>query len=186
MSNYPPESYPPDPYSPEGYTPGAPVPPPLERDPYAASPNAMAGRVSPPAIALLVVAVLNLILGLGSFVFGAIYTQLTPEKLEETMRNQNPQQFKQMKEMGMSVQTIMNIYIYSGLGGGCVSIVISLLIALGAIRMMMLRSYGLAVFASVLAAVPFLSCLGCCGIGEGIGIWSLVVLLNPEVRAAFR
>jgi hypothetical protein len=31
-----------------------------------------------------------------------------------------------------------------------------------------------------------LTCTGCCGLGQGIGIWALVVLLKPEVKALFR
>jgi len=48
------------------------------------------------------------------------------------------------------------------------------------------RILTLAVVTAILTAVPCLSCSACCGVGEGIGIWSLVVLLNPEVRNAFR
>ena len=61
----------------------------------------------------------------------------------------------------------------------------ALLNIIGGIQMLRLRSYGLALFASILAAIPCISCSACCGLGEGIGIWALVVLLNPEVRAAF-
>jgi hypothetical protein len=56
----------------------------------------------------------------------------------------------------------------------------------GGMRMLKLTSYGLAVFASVLAAIPCISPMGCCGIGEGAGIWSFVVLMNADVRSAFR
>ena len=52
--------------------------------------------------------------------------------------------------------------------------------------MLSLRAYGLAVAASVITAIPCISCSACCGLGEGIGIWALVVLLNNDVRAAFR
>ncbi len=56
----------------------------------------------------------------------------------------------------------------------------------GGMRMLKLRSYGLAVFASVLAAIPCISPMGCCGVGEGAGIWSFVVLMNADMRSAFR
>jgi len=46
-----------------------------------------------------------------------------------------------------------------------------------------LRNWTLAMVASILAMVP---CIGaCCLIGIPIGIWSLVVLMKPEVKAAF-
>ena len=57
-------------------------------------------------------------------------------------------------------------------------------ILLGAIQMSRLRSYGLAMTASILAIIP---CVWSCFIvGIPLGIWALVVLRRPEVRAAFR
>ena len=78
----------------------------------------------------------------------------------------------------------LSLFVCLGIGG--LGGLFSLLTILGAVRMMALKSYGLAVFVSVLAAVPCISCMACCGPGEGVGIWALVVLLNPEVRSAFR
>ncbi len=181
MSNIPPDPYPPQGYPPESYPP---MPP--DRDPYATGPGAVSNRVTPPAVALLVVAALNLVLSLILVVVGIGYSQMPADKLEEMMERQNPAQFQNMKQNGITVDTILKIYIYGGLGGGAVGLFVSLLTALGAIRMMMLRSYGLAVFVSVLAAIPCISPSSCCGIGEVIGIWSLVVLFSPDVRAAFR
>src|SRR5205807_657149 len=71
-------------------------------------------------------------------------------------------------------------------GSGGVGLVASLIIILGGLRMRALRSYGLAVTGSVLALLPCVTCTGCCGLGQGIGIWALVVLLKPEVKALFR
>ena len=34
--------------------------------------------------------------------------------------------------------------------------------------------------------VPCVSCAGCCGVGEVIGLWALIVLLSADVRSAFR
>ena len=56
-------------------------------------------------------------------------------------------------------------------------------IVAGSLQMMKQRSYGLAVTAAILAMVPPLS--PCCCLGLPIGIWALVVLLNPEVRREF-
>jgi hypothetical protein len=60
------------------------------------------------------------------------------------------------------------------------------LIAFGGVHMLRLRSFGLAITGSILAMVPCLTCLGCCGVGEGIGIWALVILLSADVKALFR
>ena len=43
-----------------------------------------------------------------------------------------------------------------------------------------------AVFVAVLTAIPCISPASCCLLGEAMGIWALVVLLNQEIRAAFR
>jgi hypothetical protein len=56
-------------------------------------------------------------------------------------------------------------------------------IVFGALRMKDLRSHSLAVAASVIAMVPCAS--PCCLLGLPVGIWALVVLLRPEVKAAF-
>jgi hypothetical protein len=61
---------------------------------------------------------------------------------------------------------------------------VSLLIVLGAIQMLRRRMYGLAIASSVLAMIN-IECL-CCAFGLPIGIWSLAVLLKPEVRSVFQ
>lgn len=53
----------------------------------------------------------------------------------------------------------------------------------GALQMRKLRSYGLAMVASIIALVPCFS--PCCLIGIPIGIWALVVLNKPEVKPYF-
>jgi hypothetical protein len=58
------------------------------------------------------------------------------------------------------------------------------IIVVGAISMLRLRSYGWAIAAGVLALSPIPS--GPCWlIGLPIGVWSLVILSRPEVKAAF-
>lgn len=53
----------------------------------------------------------------------------------------------------------------------------------GALKMKDLQSHPLAVAAAVVAMVPCVS--PCCLLGLPVGIWALVVLLRPEVKAAF-
>jgi hypothetical protein len=61
---------------------------------------------------------------------------------------------------------------------------VSLVIILGAIQMLRRRMYGLAIASSILAMIN-IECL-CCVLGLPVGIWSLVVLLKPEVRSVFQ
>ena len=62
------------------------------------------------------------------------------------------------------------------------SLIANIFILIGAIKMKNLRSYGLAVAASILS---ILFHCGCCCLGLGAGIWALVILSKPEVKAAF-
>ncbi|MCA9119786.1 MAG: hypothetical protein H6822_34740 [Planctomycetaceae bacterium] len=57
------------------------------------------------------------------------------------------------------------------------------IVVFGAMRMKQLKSYPLAIAASILAMLP---CSACCILGLPVGIWSLVVLCNRDIRKAFR
>ena len=65
-----------------------------------------------------------------------------------------------------------------------IGLISGVLIFLGAISMLSLKRYSLAVAASVLSMMPATS--GCCLVGLPIGIWALVTLSRPGVSAAFR
>lgn len=70
-----------------------------------------------------------------------------------------------------------------GVALSVVGLVMAGVVFFGASKMMKLEMYGLAISASVIAMIPCVS--PCCLLGLPIGIWSLVVLLNNEVKAAF-
>lgn len=67
---------------------------------------------------------------------------------------------------------------------GVLSLALAIFIVLGGLKMRSLQSYGLAMAGSIIAMLALPPC--CCLVGIGIGIWSLVVLNNPEVKSAFR
>jgi hypothetical protein len=169
---------PPEPVNPYGYSPD--VPPVRADDPL------VKARVQGPAICLIVVGVLNLLLGLGAGLFGGVYAAIPEDMLEKEVQKQNPAALQQMKQAGMSIKDIVNFYVYGGFSGAALGVVTAVLAVIAGARMLALKSYGFAVFTSVLVSIPCISCSACCGIGEGIGIWSLVVLMNEEVKAAFR
>jgi hypothetical protein len=60
----------------------------------------------------------------------------------------------------------------------------AVVIFMGAGKMKRLESYGFAMAVSIIAMIPCIS--PCCLIGLPMGIWALVVLLDPNVKAAFR
>jgi hypothetical protein len=72
----------------------------------------------------------------------------------------------------------------AGIGSSFVGILVAAFIIYAALKMRDLTQYGMAMAASILAMIPCIS--PCCIIGLPIGIWCLVVLTRPEVKAAFR
>ncbi len=70
------------------------------------------------------------------------------------------------------------------LGYGGISGLISVLTLAGARRMLELRSYGFAVTAAVLTAIPCMT--PCCFLGQAAGVWAFVMLMQPDVRRAFQ
>ena len=64
-----------------------------------------------------------------------------------------------------------------------IGIAIGVIIFMGASKMKNLRSHGFAMAAAIVAMIPCVS--PCCLLGLPIGIWALVVLVKPEVKAAF-
>jgi hypothetical protein len=102
------------------------------------------------------------------------------------VKKQNPEALDTVKKAGWTMRDLLNFYVYGGFGGAVAGVLSGVLAIVAGVRMLALKSYGLAVFSSVVLAIPCVSCSACCGLGEGIGIWALVVLMNEEVRAAFR
>jgi len=72
--------------------------------------------------------------------------------------------------------------------GGIIGVVIGLacdgVVIAGAMNMMKLQNWGLSLAASIIALLPCISC-GCL-LGLPIGIWSLVILNDAQVKASFR
>lgn len=141
-------------------------------------------RTNVPGILLIVVGVIN-IFGALYFIANGGYSALNPEKAAEggemiskmfdksgAAAKQDPEQIKMM---GVG-------YVVLGL----LSLVGCFITIMGGVRMRSLQSYSLAMLGSVISAIPCISCLGCCAIGEIVGIWAVVVLLNQEVKAAFQ
>ena len=65
-----------------------------------------------------------------------------------------------------------------------IGLIMSVVVLLGALKMKQLQNYNFAMTATIIAMVPCIS--PCCWIGLPIGIWALVILVKPEVKAAFQ
>lgn len=71
-----------------------------------------------------------------------------------------------------------------GVIGGVVGIIMAVVILIGAMKMMKLQSWGFAMAVAILAMIPCFS--PCCVLGLPFGIWALIVLVDAQVKAAFR
>lgn len=141
-------------------------------------------RLATPGLLLILSALLMLLWGvayLGLTVSGYDYA-LAMTKWGADMQPPGPQK----QQMELQVQQLegrdrTGEYIQNGVIGG-IGAALDLVILLGGIRMRQVRGYGLALAASICAIIPLNSC--CC-LGLPLGIWTLVVLMNPDVKAAF-
>ena len=144
----------------------APITPPTLTHQPAVAPAA--DQVRGPAIFILVLAILDILMGL--FGIAAAAFQFSIPAMLHLPEQQG--QFEQQWSVLFS------------LPANCIGIAISVVCLVGALRMMNLRSYGLAMASAILMMIPCGTC--CCLINIGAGIWALVVLSKPEVKSVFR
>lgn len=154
----------------------------------------VSGRVVAPAIFLVIAGIVSLLAGLLLIGVATRILFMTPIELMNATRDSilnapglTPQEkVNQLADLvRQNPQTVWTTRLFQGFGVGGLWTLVSLIILMGGIRMMMLRSYALAVIASVLAIIPFVSCTSCCCFGQAAGIWAFIVLMTADVRAAF-
>ncbi|MBY0527024.1 MAG: DUF4339 domain-containing protein [Gemmataceae bacterium] len=116
-------------------------------------------KITAPAISMLIIAALGVLYN----GFGTVGILSTAVKTENTSSDS-------------SAMVVVVLFYLSGLVADMVGI-------LGAIRILQLRNYPLAVAGSI--AVMYGACVCLCS-GIPIGIWSLVMLNKPEVQSSFQ
>jgi len=124
-----------------------------------------ADQVTGPAIGLMVVSILQALLGAFMLVLQLIGASIFA--------------------MSQAAQNQPFANLFSGTLGIIQYILVMLLggfVLFSAIKMKRLENYGLAMAGSIVAMLP-VSC--CCLLGLPFGIWSLVILSKPEVKAVF-
>lgn len=124
--------------------------------------------VAGPAIGLIVTAVFGFI----ATIIGVVWNLVGPQM--------------GMNQPGMDPEMQKFVTMFSGTIGvisGILGFVVSGLILFGALKMKKCQGYGWAMTASILAVIPCVS--PCCLVGIPIGIWALIVLSKPEVKAQF-
>lgn len=145
-------------------------------------------KVNAPAIGLMVYAGISALMGL----INLIYCAAAVAGVNPIVNDQQRQLQQAQGQMPADQAEFINMMtkMTSAMNGpvGLVTNTIILLIAVGtfmaARKMQRLEGYTMAITFSILACVPCTS--GCCILGLPIGIWAIVVLVNSEVKGAFR
>jgi hypothetical protein len=131
----------------------------------------MQDRVKGPATALIVVAALGILMALANL---ALQGSMLEIYRKVGMPEDQVHQMEEMSKGGWMLTAVLTVVHFVGAG----------FVIYGALQMMKLRNWTIAMIASFLVMIPcFTSC--CCLIGIPAGIWSLVVLFKPDVKAAF-
>ena len=124
-------------------------------------------QVSGPATGLLVTGILGAFFAVLGLIAGIIGMGIAP-----FIRDEIPERYADFWEGSV------------GAASSIVGIAVAAFIIFAALKMKELTQWELSIAASIVAMIPCIS--PCCILGLPIGIWSLVVLLRPEVKAAFR
>jgi hypothetical protein len=155
-------------------------------DEYEEEPRAPAsgGKISVPGAMMIAVGVVNLVVaGLG-LMMAFTFQNMPKEEFRKAYEQQNPAQRKQLEDQGWTLDDLLNAYVKGGYGVAIAGLIGTLLPIAGGICMLARRARGLAIIGALVTAVPATS--PCCLLGMPIGIWALVVLLQSDVKAAFR
>jgi hypothetical protein len=139
-------------------------------------------RTNVPGLFLIVTGILNMVAALMLLMTGVQQSRMTPDEFERAV---STDQLKELQKQGWTVEQVKRLASTIFLFLGSITLASAFVMCYGGANMRSLNSYTVAVLGAVLAAVPFISPLGCCGLGEVVGIWCLVILLNPEVSSAF-
>jgi hypothetical protein len=143
-----------------------PPPPPPTQVPSTTPAGQPLDEVSGPAIGLLITAIFG-----GLFAFLGLLGNLLGFSLGTMMAESAEEEIAQWVSGGFGITS-------SALG-----LLVAGFILYASLEMRKLSQWGLAVGASVVAMIPCVS--PCCLIGLPVGIWSLVVLTKPHIKAAF-
>ncbi len=130
----------------------------------------MQNKVKGPAFALIVLGVLGIL--------GAIWGFISPTD-PEVIRNALEQGNMDAEQVDMTIGFVSKFAV----GINIVQLAMAGLLVFAGSQMLKLKSWGLAVTASIVAMIP---CWCCCILGVPVGIWALIVLLDKDVKAAFQ
>jgi len=131
-------------------------------------------KIKAPAVAMIVLAILNIVLSLWNLIKLIFFPPNLNQELAKYPQFQDPQ-IQHMLQM---------FYGPIGIGSAIFTLVMGIVILFGAVQMRKLENYVFALVAAILAILPCVS--ACCILGLPFGIWALVVMNKPEVKSQFK
>lgn len=146
-----------------------PPPPPSRSGP--APPHVIA-----PAVALIAVGVidgLQAIYGLSRNLLGLNEDAPPPRNLQD---------HPELMEIYNALEPYQGVI---NIAGTLLAALCAVVIVLAGVQMLRHKMYPLCMTGSILAAIPCLSYLACCLVGEAVGLWAAIVLLGTDVRQSF-
>lgn len=124
-------------------------------------------QVSGPAIGLLITGIIGAFFAALGLIAGILGMGIAP-----FIRDELPERYADFWEGSM------------GATSSIIGLAVAAFIIFAALKMKELTQWELSIAAGIVAMIPCVS--PCCILGLPVGIWALVVLLRPEVKAAFR
>lgn len=129
--------------------------------------EAALAKVKAPAICLIIYACLT-----GGMALLSLLGVMTNAGMPD-MSNMDPEVAEMVRKMQGPIQMV-TVFL---------TIAVAVVILFGGLQMLKLKTYGLAIAASICACLP--CACPCCFIGIGFGVWSLTVLNQPDVKGQF-
>ena len=128
-------------------------------------------KAKAPGICLMVAAILSLIIMSVIFVLNIIAVASSPDAIE-------PPDIDASERIGFYIGY------YGAMFSPLLNVIAQVVIMLGGIAMVRNKNIGLARTGAIVALIPCLSPF--CIIGIPFGIWAVIVLFDPTVKAAFK
>jgi hypothetical protein len=139
--------------------------------------------VTGPATLLILVGSMCLILVLVTMASRPQMSEVLDQMIDQVENNPNLTRDDKNEQIGMLEQIKEALDRPSAIYYSIAQLVFALLVIVGGIRMLQLSGPALPTIGAVLAMIPCtVNC--CCFVGFPAGLWALVALYRPEVRAA--
>lgn len=147
-------------------------------DPYDDPRPGAKAKLAVPAIGLIVIGVLSVLNAIvGSLMSGYYKGQIQQQirQIEQT-QGMEPAMKKQSQAFLRTYESYLPVF--NGLAAVCGAV-----IGIGGFQMLTLSAKPVCFAAAILSIIPFTNC--CCCLGCVFGVWAIIVMNLPDVRAGF-